>query len=399
MTKNPGLLSPLRRRDFRILWSSQVFSEFGDAAARVALAGLIYERTGSPALTGLGTVLSIAPWALGPLMVGTLQRFAPRSVMIGANVLRGAIFVLLTIDAPLGVAFAFIVLSGFADPPFEAAQSVVVRESVPDDGEYVQARSLSHLTFQITQLIGFAAAGVLLVLVGAEISLLINAATFAIGAVAAWCVRSGRNVNPRRSSAIDSVREGMRTLRGQPVLWRTAGVALAGLTGAFVAEAVVVGYSVEGPGGDALPLLAVTVPLATIAATFVVTRMATNRPSQLLRLGTRNLALGSSIALIALSVDEGLIASVIAYVGAGIAFGSMGALTAVAGIRVLPENQAATFSLLQSSLRLGDALIVALATALATVAGVRIAIMASMALSVLVCLTSLLRPIPDPTED
>src|SRR3954467_4958139 len=55
------LVSGLRNRAFRKLWLSQVVSEVGDWAARLALTTVVYARTGSAMWAALITVSGLLP--------------------------------------------------------------------------------------------------------------------------------------------------------------------------------------------------------------------------------------------------------------------------------------------------------------------------------------------------
>src|SRR5579864_3995777 len=89
---------PLRRasyadvlsvREFRWLWLAQVQSAVGDQFAQVAIAILVYHRTGSPFLTALAYALTYLPPIVGgPLLSGLADIFPRRRVMIVCDLLR-----------------------------------------------------------------------------------------------------------------------------------------------------------------------------------------------------------------------------------------------------------------------------------------------------------------------
>src|SRR5215470_18903300 len=83
VTSEPGRHRTARRRaasyravfavrEFRILWWAQVLSYLGDQIAQVAIAVLVYTKTGSPWLTALAYALTYLPPIAGGILVATL---------------------------------------------------------------------------------------------------------------------------------------------------------------------------------------------------------------------------------------------------------------------------------------------------------------------------------------
>ena len=56
-----GLGAVFRAAEFRVLWSAELFSIAGDQLARVALAVLVYGRTGSAVWAAVGYALTFLP--------------------------------------------------------------------------------------------------------------------------------------------------------------------------------------------------------------------------------------------------------------------------------------------------------------------------------------------------
>jgi len=98
------LLRPLRVPAFRRLWTSQLVSEVGDWSARLVLSLVVYTRSGSVVLTGLVTTVLLIPW-LGPgqLLTGLLEQWPRRRVMVAADLVRAAAFL---VALPPGAAAA-----------------------------------------------------------------------------------------------------------------------------------------------------------------------------------------------------------------------------------------------------------------------------------------------------
>ena len=76
-------------REFRGLWSAQALSCTGDQVAQVAIAVLVYGKTGSAFLTTLAYALTyIPPIVGGPLLSGLADLFPRHRVMITVDLIR-----------------------------------------------------------------------------------------------------------------------------------------------------------------------------------------------------------------------------------------------------------------------------------------------------------------------
>ncbi len=65
-------LTPLRHRDFRLLWVGEIFSETGSSITLVAVYIQIYRLTGSAAAVGAIGLVQLVPLMLGSLFGGPL---------------------------------------------------------------------------------------------------------------------------------------------------------------------------------------------------------------------------------------------------------------------------------------------------------------------------------------
>src|SRR3954451_13148472 len=121
--ENMGFGAALRVPEFRALWLAEALSVFGDQVARVALALLVFGRTGSAALTALTYALTFVPMMLGVLLVGLADRYPRRSVLVGADVLRAALAAAMAVPGlPLWLLWCLVGVLALAGSPFKAAQ-------------------------------------------------------------------------------------------------------------------------------------------------------------------------------------------------------------------------------------------------------------------------------------
>lgn len=169
--------------EFRGLFAAQVLSVVGDQLARVALAVLVFDRTGSALLTGLVYALGFLPAVVGgPLLGGLADRRPRRQLMIQADLARAALVA--------GMAFAgshvvllcaLLVAAELLTAPFGAARAALLTDVLSGE-RYLVASAIGNITTQSAQVVGFGLGGGLVALLGTQASLLVNAVTFLVSA-------------------------------------------------------------------------------------------------------------------------------------------------------------------------------------------------------------------------
>ena len=194
----PGsMLRPLRLRDFRLLFTGETISLIGDQFHFIALAWLALELTGSGLV--LGSVLLVAglPRMVLVLVGGALaDRISPRNVMLVSNALRTGVVALLAIlvisgRVELWMLYPFALFFGAVDAFFWPAQGTIVPMLVDED-DLPAANGLTQGSQQLTGLIGPAIAGVFVAAVGTGWAFGLDAATFAVAALALYLIVGGR---------------------------------------------------------------------------------------------------------------------------------------------------------------------------------------------------------------
>ena len=192
-----SLLRPLRLRDFRLLFTGETISLIGDQFHFVALAWLALELTGSGLV--LGSVLLVAglPRMVLVLVGGALaDRISPRSVMLVSNGLRTGVVALLAVlviseRVELWMLYPFALFFGAVDAFFWPAQGTIVPMLVDED-DLPAANGLTQGSQQLTGLIGPALAGLFVAAVGTGWAFGLDAASFAVAALAIYLIVGGR---------------------------------------------------------------------------------------------------------------------------------------------------------------------------------------------------------------
>ncbi|MEX2294517.1 MAG: MFS transporter [Acidimicrobiales bacterium] len=273
--RRASLVSTLRMRDFRRLWTADMISLLGDWSGRLALTVLVLERTGSPGWAASVTAVSLAGFVgIGQLLATLGDRFGRVSVMIAADIARAALFLAMLVHMPVGAMLLLAFLAGLATPPFEAARSAALVDIVPEH-RYGDALALSGVSIQGSVVAGNALGGGLLVLVGARGALTVNALSFLVSAVLIYQLRHTPASSPagEHRSVAGSLRAGAGNLFGDRMVRRA--ILLISVTGALgtVAEALVVPYASEmGLSRGLVGVLAASVAVGTIAGTLLIAR-------------------------------------------------------------------------------------------------------------------------------
>jgi MFS family permease len=171
-------------REFRPLFGTFLLSTAGDELARVALTVLVYQRTQSPLLSALTFAIGHLPWLLGgPLLSALADRLPRHRVLITADVARAVLLAGMAIPGtPLPLLLGLLFLASLCAPPFESARSALMAD-VLDGDRYAVATSLTNITLQLAQVVGFLAAGAIVAVFSPSAALLVDAATFAVSAL------------------------------------------------------------------------------------------------------------------------------------------------------------------------------------------------------------------------
>ncbi len=300
------------------MWAAEALSQAGDQLARVALAVLVYQRTGSAALTGLTYALTLAPSFLGGIFLsGLADRFPRREVMVVSDLLRAALIGIVAIP---GVSFPLVcVLVGgvsFFQAPFKAAQLALLPTVLAGD-LFVVGMGIRTITMQTAQVLGFAGGGVLISTINPYLALALDSVTFVLSSI---IVRMG--VHDRPAAANGPTRPSFRrSLSGAgSLIWRDRGLRILLLLGwlsalLIVYEGLAAPYTAEIGGGPiAVGLILASDPLGSVIGALVYTRWVTpaRRPKML-----GPLAIASAVPLLPCFLAPGLVVSFVLFAVSG----------------------------------------------------------------------------------
>jgi MFS family permease len=113
------------------VFGANVLSWLGDYLAKAAITALVFDRTGSVALSAVAFAISFLPWLTGgPVLAALAERHQYRKVMVICDVLRAGLMALIAIPGmPVSVMLALLFATSLANPPFQAARSALLLRS------------------------------------------------------------------------------------------------------------------------------------------------------------------------------------------------------------------------------------------------------------------------------
>src|SRR5207302_1663441 len=175
----------LADREFRAMFAAQALSVVGDQLARIAVALLVFERSGSPVLTALAYAVTYLPWLVGgPLLSVYADRMSRKWMMIVCDGLRAVFILAVAIPhIPIGVALLVVSVVSLLQPGFNAARSAMLTDVFPDTDHYATATALTATMSQLAQVLGFGLGGALVAGLRPSGAIVIDSASFVASAL------------------------------------------------------------------------------------------------------------------------------------------------------------------------------------------------------------------------
>lgn len=184
----------LTSKNFGLLFSGQVVSQIGDSMNKVALLWFVYELTGSAfKMTVIGLLQTIPPLVFGPLIGVYLDRMRKKPVMIGVDLIRTGLVMLipllyaletLTLERLYVIVFATSIVSTIFGPALASTVPLIVPRP-----QLTAANALIQSTTNIGLLVGPAIGGAGIAMIGAHNVLYLDAVTFLISALCLMPIR------------------------------------------------------------------------------------------------------------------------------------------------------------------------------------------------------------------
>jgi MFS family permease len=285
----PRLLVPLRHRDFRLLWTGQTVSSFGNSVQAVAMPFQLLALGASPLqlaiAVALNTVTSVAFLLVGGVIADRLPR---RTLIIASDLVGGvvvAVVALLSAGGRLRIEHVYVaaVALGAADAFLRPAYTAIIADLVP--GEVLRAGNAARLLGRsLARIAGPTVGGVAVVLAGPALAFGINALTFFFSFATLMLARPPRRVPPPSVSLVRDVREGFGYVLSVRWLW-TTNLYFMLVNVAFAGQSVMTALLVRDVlRGDAQTygVINSAYGVGTILASIAIAQLAVRRPGRLM---------------------------------------------------------------------------------------------------------------------
>lgn len=223
---NPGP-TRLWNREFRLLTTGLFISYIGDAFFGIGLIWLALTATGNPLVAGaLMAVYGLPSLLIGPVAGALVDSWNKRWIMIIADGLRGILVLGVYGLAKAGALhlptlYGMVLLLALCDTLYKPSLRVLVPTLVPG-GALATANAAIQGGQQFALIAGASLAGLLVARFGSEPTMLINAASFLVSALALALVRFPAQLVASRKSSVRALLsatwEGLRLFGRTPDL-------------------------------------------------------------------------------------------------------------------------------------------------------------------------------------
>ena len=200
----------LWNREFVLLLQGNAVSAIGDLLYSVAIGYWVYEQTGSSALMGVMSSISMfVTMFLSPFTGSIVDKWSRRWIIVGMDALRGLIMLVLgallymnalNIPGILLAAFLASLCSVFFSP---AVSTLMIDLTPPDD--MVRGQSIHSGITSLINLVGKAFSGVMVAIAGVPLIVVVNGVCYLISAVTELFIRVPRTVQQGEKVTVKGV--------------------------------------------------------------------------------------------------------------------------------------------------------------------------------------------------
>ena len=177
----------LWNKNFILLWQGTLFSTFGDVLYSICIGYWVYEQTGSTALMGLLSSISMfVTMVLGPLCGAIIDRSQRRWIIVGADFIRGVMMIVLGLFAlnqhmEVWMVLTTALVAALCNAFFSPCSMTVLSDLVaPSD--LVRAQSLFNGSRSLFSIFGKGLSGAIIAFCGVPLVILLNGISLLISA-------------------------------------------------------------------------------------------------------------------------------------------------------------------------------------------------------------------------
>lgn len=213
-------------RDYRLLWTGQAVSNFGDALTNLAILLTAQRLTGSTAAVATTAIAVALPTLLFGVIAGAyVDRWNRKRVMIVSDLFRTSfvlVFLLVTTADRMWLLYVVAFIQASLGTFFTPAKSAYLPGIVGTD-HLLAANSVSQMTQIILGLTGTAIAGVIAATSeNLNLAFILDAATFVVSLTVISMIRTDAapqlDHSTRRPSIMTDVRVGLGAITASPIL-------------------------------------------------------------------------------------------------------------------------------------------------------------------------------------
>lgn len=246
----PSFWAILRHRHYWAIFVGNSMSTWGDFIARLIVAKVIYDRTGSALATAATFTVSLVPSVLGRGLLAPLAaRLHYRDVLVSAHLVRAGLVVVLIAAVGLEWSIPALLMLMFvlelAGGPVVVANQMLLTDIFEETRLYAKAFALGALASQVNQAIGLVLGGWLVAVVAPTSGLLFDLASFLVIAAVLLIVVPRLAVDPFALEEGDTALR--RVLGGWRRLFRNK------LLASLVYLSLVASFAVVAPEALAIP--------------------------------------------------------------------------------------------------------------------------------------------------
>ena len=200
----------LWNKDFILMLQGNAVSDIGDLLYSVAIGYWVYEQTGSSALMGVMSSISMfVTMFLSPFTGSIVDKCSRKGMIVGMDVLRGLIMLALgvllymsklTIPGVLLTAFLASLCSVFFNP----AVNTLMIDIIPHD-DMVRGQSIFSASNALINMVGKAFSGVLVAFLGVSLIVVLNGVSYLISALTEAFIHVPRTVQQGEKVTVKGV--------------------------------------------------------------------------------------------------------------------------------------------------------------------------------------------------
>lgn len=200
----------LWNKDFILMLQGNAVSDIGDLLYSVAIGYWVYEQTGSSALMGVMSSISMfVTMFLSPFTGSIVDKCSRKGTIVGMDVLRGLIMLALgvllymsklTIPGVLLAAFLASLCSVFFNP----AVNTLMIDIIPHD-DMVRGQSIFSASNALINMVGKAFSGVLVAFLGVPLIVVLNGVSYLISALTETFIHVPRTVQQGEKVTVKGV--------------------------------------------------------------------------------------------------------------------------------------------------------------------------------------------------